>query len=61
METKDKVAMNKVIRTYKGTNSFMLSLQKQLKSNKYLDKTEFNGKTVKILSEKQYETAKTCI
>jgi hypothetical protein len=35
----------------------VLSLQKQLKTNKYLSKVEYKGKEVKILSDKQYEAA----
>ena len=35
----------------------MLSLQKQLKTNKYLAKVEWKGREVKILSDKQYEAA----
>ena len=58
MELNEKIELNKLIRSYKGDNSFVLSLQKQLKTSKYLQKIEVNGKMVKILSDKQYEAAK---
>jgi hypothetical protein len=61
MEISEKVELNKKIRTYKGDNSFVVSLQKQLKSSKYLQKVEFGNKMVKILSDKQYEAAKGII
>jgi replication initiation and membrane attachment protein DnaB len=61
MELQEKIELNKKIRTYDGTNSFIISLQKQLKTNKFLKKEDFNGKLVKVLSEKQYESAKTTL
>ena len=57
MELNEKLELNKQIRQYKGDNSFVLSLQKQLKTNKYLTKVEYNGREVKILSDKQYQAA----
>ena len=57
MELEQKIELNKQIRKYTGSNSFVLSLQKQLKTNKYLTKVEYKGKEVKILSDKQYEAA----
>lgn len=57
MELENKIELNKKIRAYKGTNSFVISLQKQLKTNKYLNKVEWKGKEVKILSDKQYEAS----
>ena len=57
MELESKIELNKQIRGYKGTNTFVISLQKQLKTNKYLSKVEWKGKEVKILSDKQYEAA----
>lgn len=57
MEIEKKVEINKSIRGYKEGNSFLLSLQKHLKTNKYLDKIEYKGKMIKILSDKQYEAA----
>lgn len=61
MELSEKIELNKQLRSYKGDNSFALSLQKQLKTSKYLDKVEVNGKMVKVLSDKQYEAAKTAL
>jgi hypothetical protein len=57
MELEQKIELNKQIRKYTGSNSFVLSLQKQLKTNKYLSKVEYKGREVKILSDKQYEAA----
>lgn len=59
MTIEEKIEMNKLIRKYEGNNSFVLSLQKTLKTSKYLSKEEHNGKPVKALSEKQYEAAKS--
>ena len=61
MNIEDKVDLNKKIKKYEGINSFILSLQKQLKTNKNLNKEDFNGKNVKVLSDKQYEVAKKLI
>lgn len=57
MDIKEKLELNKLIRAYKGDNSFILSLQKQLKNNKYLEKVEVGNKMIKILSDKQYKAA----
>jgi hypothetical protein len=57
MELEQKIELNKKIRKYTGSNTFVLSLQKQLKTNKYLTKVEYKGKEVKILSDKQYQAA----
>jgi hypothetical protein len=57
MELEQKIELNKQIRKYTGSNTFVLSLQKQLKTNKYLSKVEYKGREVKILSDKQYEAA----
>ena len=59
MTIEEKIEMNKLIRKYEGNNSFVLSLQKTLKTSKYLSKEEHNGRAVKVLSEKQYEAAKS--
>ena len=59
MTIEEKIELNKKIRKYDGSNSFVISLQKQLKTSKYLSKEEFNGKEIKVLSEKQYEAAIT--
>lgn len=61
MNIEEKVELNKNIKKYEGVNSFLLSLQKQLKTNKNLNKEDFNGKSVKVLSDKQYEVAKKLI
>jgi hypothetical protein len=61
MELQEKIDLNKQLRAYKGDNSFVLSLQKQLKNSKYLEKVEVNGKMVKVLSEKQYLAAKSAL
>jgi hypothetical protein len=61
MELEQKIELNKQIRKYTGSNTFVLSLQKQLKTNKYLSKVEHNGKEVKVLSDKQYEAAITAL
>ena len=55
MEISEKVELNKKIRSYEGDNSFIASLQKQLKTSKYLKKEEFGKKMVKVLSDRQYE------
>lgn len=57
MELEQKIELNKQIRKYTGGNTFVISLQKQLKTNKYLTKVEWKGKEVKILSDKQYQAA----
>ena len=61
MEIVEKVDLNKKIRAYEGINSFLVSLQKQLKTNTKLTKVEFNGKNVKILSDRQYSVAKSLL
>jgi len=61
MEIEEKIELNKKIRKYEGDNQFILSLQKQLKTSKYLNKEDFGGKQVKVLSEKQYDAAKSSL
>jgi len=61
MEITEKIEINKKIRKYSGTNSFLLSLQKQLKTNKNLEKVEVGKKLVKVLSDKQYEVSKSLL
>lgn len=61
MDISEKIELNKKLRSYKGDNSFVLSLQKQLKTSKYLEKVEIGGKTIKVLSDKQYEAAKSAL
>lgn len=57
MDIQEKIELNKLIRSYSGDNSFILSLKKQLKSNKYLEKAQVGNKIIKILSDKQYQAA----
>lgn len=57
MDIQEKTELNKLIRAYKGENSFVISLQKQLKSTK-CNKIKVGNKMIKMLSEKQYEVAK---
>ena len=57
MTIEEKIKLNKDIRSYKGNNQFIISLQKTLKRS-YIQKVEHNGKNIKILSDKQYEAAK---
>jgi len=59
MELEEKLELNKLIRKYDGENTFIISLQKALKTSKYLDKVVVGKKTLKVLSDKQYQAAKT--
>ena len=61
MELNEKLELNKQIRSYKGDNSFVLSIQKQLKTSKYIQKIDVDGKQVKILSDNQYEAIKNAL
>jgi hypothetical protein len=61
MELEQKIELNKEIRTYKGENTFLTSLKKQLKSNKYLEKVNVGNRNIRILSERQYKTAKSLL
>lgn len=61
MEINEKVELNKKIKSYDGTNSFLLSLQKQLKTNTKLNKEDFKGRQVKVLSDKQYSVAESLL
>jgi hypothetical protein len=61
MELQEKLDLNKQIRAYSGDNSFILSLQKQLKTSKYLERVEVGKRKVKVLSDKQYEAAKSAL
>ena len=60
IDMEEKLQLNKKIRGYGGTNSFILSLQKQLKSTK-ANKVVVGNKTHKVLSDKQYEVAKNLL
>ena len=56
MTIEDKNITNKLIRKYDGKNEFVLSLKRQLKSNaKYITREKLGNRTIKVLSEKQYE------
>jgi len=57
MEISEKIELNKIIKKYTGQNSFILSLKKNLTS-KYCKKELFGEKEFKVLSDKQYESAK---
>ena len=61
METAEKDRLNKIIRKYEGENGFILSLKKQLRNNKYLQREDFGKKEIKVLSEKQYEAARSTL
>jgi len=61
METAEKDRLNKIIRKYEGENGFILSLKKQLRNNKYLQREDFGNKEIKVLSEKQYEAARSIL
>lgn len=60
MEITEKLEINKAIRKYEGTNAFILSLKKNLAS-KYCKKEKFGNKEYKILSDKQYDAAKSSL
>lgn len=57
MEISEKLELNKKIRGYVGENSFILSLKKNLAS-KWCQKIDVDGRSFKILSDKQYSVAK---
>lgn len=58
MEISEKILINKVLRAYKGSNAFLLSLKKSL-SGKYCEKVMVGNKSYKILTDKQYLAAKS--
>jgi hypothetical protein len=60
IDMEEKIQLNKKIRSYGGANTFILSLQKQLKSTK-ANKVVIGNKTHKVLSDKQYEVAKNLL
>ena len=61
MSNEEKIEINKEIRKYNGENTFILSLKKQLKSNQYLERIEIGKRKIKVLSERQYDTAKSLL
>lgn len=60
MENTEKLELNKKIRKYAGTNGFILSLKKNLAS-KYPEKITIGNKEYKVLTEKQYDIAKSIL
>ena len=61
MDIQEKIDLNKRIRKYDGQNGFLLSLQKTLKAGKFVERVEHEGKTVKVLTDKQYDAAKSSL
>ncbi len=61
MEIEKKIELNKMIRSYNGYNTFIISLQTQLKTNKNLKKESLNNKEYKVLSDKQYSIAENLL
>lgn len=57
MTIEEKEKANKLIRKYEGDNQFILSLKKQLKNNKYLQKEAIGNRNIKVLSDRQYDVA----
>lgn len=60
LDIEKKIILNKLLRKYDGNNTFILSLQRQLKSTK-VSKIEFKGKFIKILTDKQYQAAESIL
>lgn len=60
MELQEKIELNKKIRNYQGDNSFINSLKTNLAS-KWCQKVQVGNKNLKILSDKQYESAKSIL
>lgn len=61
MEINDKIILNKKIRDYDGVNTFIISLKKQLKNNKRLQKVQIGNRNLKILSDNQYIVANSIL
>lgn len=61
MNVEEKLELNKLIRQYDGDNTFIVSLKSQLKYNRYLDKIKVGNRNYKILSDRQYESAKSIL
>ena len=57
MKIEEKNKINKRIRSYNGDNSFLQSLKRQLKNNKYLAREKMGNRNLKVLSDRQYRTA----
>lgn len=60
MDISEKIELNKKIRKYDGINSFIISLKKNL-SSRFCKKEKYGNKEYKILSDKQYEAAKSIL
>tara|TARA_R110000772_G_scaffold2410_4_gene8497 strand:- start:7488 stop:7673 length:186 start_codon:yes stop_codon:yes gene_type:complete len=60
MEEEEIFELNKDIRTYEGSNTFIVSLQKNLKG-KLTTYFEYNNRKYKRLSDRQYEIAKSIL
>jgi len=58
MEDEERIELNKKIRAYDGDNAFLKSLKRSFNS-KYVQKIKVGNRTIKILSDRQYEAAKT--
>jgi hypothetical protein len=58
MDISEKIKLNKRIRKYDGSNSFINSLKKNL-SSKFCKKEKLGDKEYKILTDKQYDAAKS--
>ena len=56
----EMIDLNKKIRNYDGQNTFINSLKKHLSSTR-VTKISHNGRNIKILSNKQYEVAKSLL
>ena len=61
MTLEEKIELNKKIRSYVGNNNFINDLKRMLKSSKYLQRIKVGNKTVKFLSDNQYEAVKSSI
>ena len=58
MKDEERIELNKKIRAYDGDNTFLNSLKRSFNS-KYVQKIKVGNRTIKILSDRQYEAAKT--
>ncbi len=58
MDIEEKIELNKTIRKYTGGNNFIISIQNQLKASKTIEKVEYKGKMVKVLSDRQYDAVR---
>lgn len=56
MEIEEKIELNKKIKKYIGDDYWITAFQKQLKY-KWQHTEEYNGKNIKVLTDKQYGIA----